>query len=39
MTQKLFEPTIKQYIALMRLGVIPMEKVVDGKWVPVLDEE
>lgn len=39
MTQKLFEPTIKQYIALMRLGVIPMEKVVDGKWIPVLDEE
>ena len=37
--QKLFEQTIKQYIALMRLGVIPMEKVVDGKWVPVLDED
>ena len=33
-----FNPTIKQYITLMRLGVIPMEKVVDWQWQPVLDE-
>lgn len=33
-----FKPTIKQYIALMKLGAIPLEKVVDWERIPVKDK-
>lgn len=34
-----FNPTIKQYITLMKLWAIPMEKVVDGQRVSILDDD
>lgn len=34
-----FNPTVKQYITLMKLGAIPLQKVVNNQWQPVLDEE
>lgn len=34
-----FEPIIKQYIALMKLGVFPKEKIVNNKRKPILSEE
>lgn len=34
-----FQPTIKQYIALMKLGAIPKEKIVDWEWTMVYDKE
>lgn len=34
----MFEPSIKQYEALMYLGALPLCEKKDGKWIPVLDE-
>ena len=39
MTDYQFQPTIKQYIALMKLGAIPKEKIIDWQWVACNDEK